>query len=236
MVTGLLVRNKKGDKMKKIVILVCLLFFITGCTVTYNVSINEDLTVTEEALITPSDDLYDIYYKTSRSNVLKEFLEEYREILQQNNYTSEVIKDSNPYIKLHKTYQKMEDYIQNGILFNDYFDEIKYSKDDDIVKIETIGFNPINDEVPERFSIDKVVIGIKSSYEVVSSNAKKVDKKSNTYYFELYKDTEDFKIILEYDTSKKFNPNKNLYLMILIFILMVIVSWIFVGINKRKKG
>ena len=74
----------------------------------------------------------------------------------------------------------MEEYLQNGKLFNDYFDEINYHKDGDIVKITTNGFNPVDDDVPERFYIDNLEIAITSSYKVINHNATRISKDTNT--------------------------------------------------------
>ena len=221
--------------MKKILALISLLFLLTGCTVNYHVTINEDLSVLEEVKIYENEDFYDMYYKTSKSNALKTFLDEYKDDLEKNNYEYEIIKDTNPYVILRKKYKTMEEYLQNGKLFNDYFDEINYHKDGDIVKITTNGFNPMDDDVPERFYIDNLEIAITSSYKVINHNATRISKDTNTFYYEIDDNTEEFSIILEYDTSKKFNANHDLYVVMMILIGITVASWIFIIINKKKK-
>ena len=71
--------------MKKIVLLLVIVFLITGCSVKYNITINEDLTLVEEAKLTGTDDFFANYYKTTRKNVLKSIVEVYEDYLNENN-------------------------------------------------------------------------------------------------------------------------------------------------------
>ena len=67
--------------MRKVIILMSFLFLLTGCAVKYNLVINEDLTILEEAKMTGTTAFFDNYYKTTKTNVLKTFIEIYQEIL-----------------------------------------------------------------------------------------------------------------------------------------------------------
>jgi hypothetical protein len=223
----------KVDKMKKITMLL-LLLLVTGCSVNYKVNIKEDLTIVEEAEIKGNDAFYQPYYKTTKVNVLKELLENYKETLVENSYNYELLENYNPSIKIRKEYSDINTYLNSSLLFNDYFEKINYTKDDKIVKIETEGFNPNEEDNPDRFFVRDLDIAITCAYKVTNSNAVKINKKTNTYHFQMDEDTKDFKILLEFDTSSKFNPNIEIYVMILVGVLMVIASWIFVYKSKRK--
>ena len=137
--------------MKKIGLLVISLLLITGCSVQYNLKINEDLTIVEEASLTGTEEFFANYYKTTKKNVIKDSLELYQDILKENNYSYELIDSSTPYVKVNKKYNNIMDYTKNSILFNDYFDEVKYTENGNIKKIETVGFNENNPDDPNRF-------------------------------------------------------------------------------------
>lgn len=219
--------------MKKIVILIITLFLITGCSVKYSVVINEDLTMVEEAKLTGTDDFFADYYKTTRTNVLKSILEVYQDKLDENNYQYELVEDkTKPYVILTKKYDNGNDYVTNSLLFNKYFEEVKYSEDGNIKKIETIGYNGDIPDDQDQFSIRELEISIKCPYKVKNHTAKKVDKETNTYYYEL--NDENNKILLEYDTSTKFNPNSDLIRTLLILFGIVIASWIIIIIVSKK--
>lgn len=221
--------------MKKVVILVCL-FLLTGCTVNYKITIDEELKVNEEAVLSGTSEFYETYNKTTKNNVLKSILSNYEEILKENNYYYELITDANPYVKVSKNYNDINNYLNSSILFNDYFDKINYTREGNIIKIETEGFNPNDPDNPDRFYVRNLDISITSSYKVVNHNANKIDEKTNTFYYELKEDTKDFKIMLEIDTSSKFIKNLDKIIIVIVMAILIIVAWIFVFIiNKKKK-
>ncbi len=221
--------------MKKKVFLLLILFLLTGCSCRYDVSINNDQTVNEEVIIYGTNRLYNTYYKTNKVDVLKENLENYIEDLEENNYEYYLKEDTEPYIVIKKKYSNMEDYLNNSHFFNDYFDEISYNKEGNIVKIETVGFNPNEEDNPDRFYVEDALINIKIDYEVGSANTEVIDDKTNTFTYSLLEDTNDFKILINYDLSTKFNPHKKNMIYIVIAILVIIITWITMFFVNRKK-
>ena len=222
--------------MKRIVILVSILILLTGCSVDYHVEIKDDLKVTEIAYLEGNDEFYNSHYRTTKVKVLQEVLDIYNDELKENNYQTEVIKSDNPYVKIEREYRDIQEYLNNSKLFNNYFDKINYTKEGKIVKIETEGFNPNEEENPDRFNVDKLDIAIKSAYKVVDSNATEIDKKTNTYHFIMNANDEDFKIIMEFDTSSKFIANFDIYIILFGILILTTGAWIFVFVNKKKNN
>ena len=104
------------------------------------------------------------------------------------------------------------------------------------VKIETIGFHHSVTDDPERFYIDNLDIVINLPYKVINHNASEVDEKTNTYHFIMTSKMEDFKVLLEFDSSRKFNPYGSLIIKVLISIGIIIMTWIIVYyLNSKKK-
>ncbi len=220
--------------MKKIIILIALITLITGCKAKYDLVINEDLSISEEAMLTGTSDFFKNYYKTTKTNVLKSLVEIYEDTLKENNYTYEIKSADTPYVLVSKTYKEVDDYVNNSKLFNDYFDEVKYTIDGDIRKIETVGYNDNDPDNQERFNIKELEITITCPFKVINHNAKGFDTKTNTYYYEL--NAENDKILFEYDTSRKFNPNESLIVTIIVALLIVIGAWIaIILLNKNNK-
>lgn len=219
--------------MKKIVILIIMVFLITGCRAKYNIVINEDLSVVEEAKLTGTTDFFANYYKTTKTNVLKSFIDIYKETLDENNYQYELIEDDTPYVVLKRKYNDVDEYINNSKLFNNYFDEIKYTTDGNIKRIETVGYYGNETDNPERFDVKSLEITINCPYKVINHNAKSYDKQTNTFHYEL-NDTSN-KIIFEYDSSVKFNPNEGLITKLIMCAVVLIVIWIVViYLNKKN--
>ncbi len=221
--------------MKKNIFLLLILFLLTGCTCNYNVSVNKDLTIDEEITIYGTSKLYSAYYKTNKVDVLKENLDHYVEELKENNYEYSLYEEDNPYIVIKKKYQNMEEYLNNSKFFNDYFDEISYNKDGNIVKLETVGFNPNEEDNPDRFYVENALINVKLGYEVVDTNMELIDEQKNIYSYHFQENDEDFKILINYDLSKKFNPHKKNMLYIIIAVLVIIVTWVTLFFVNRKK-
>lgn len=220
--------------MKKIIILIIALFILTGCSVKYNITINEDLTLIEEAKLTGTEEFFSTYYKTTKTNVLKSFIDIYKTGLEENNYQYELIEDSYPYVKLTRKYDNASDFVNKSQLFNEYFEEVKYTEDGNIKKIETIGYIGSIPDDPDQFDIKELEIVITCPYKVINHTAKEVDKKTNTYYYELNDDNN--KILLEYDINTKFNPNADLITYLIILGGVLVLTWVIIIYLIKKNN
>ena len=219
--------------MKKVIILFTLVFLVTGCRVKYDLTINEDLTVNEETKMTGTSEFFDNYYKTTKKNVLKSMIEIYQDILIDNNYQYNLQDDTIPYVLVTRKYNSVNDYVSNSILFNGYFDEVKYSEKGNIKRIETIGFYDNEPDNPDRFNVKELEIAIHCPFNVVRHNAIRVDEMTNTYYYELSEEND--KIIIEYDINSKFNPNASLIKIIFISILVIAcLCLVLLFLNKKN--
>lgn len=217
--------------MKKKLFLLLMLFLLTGCKVNYNLSINDDYSIDEIVTMTGTNTFFDTYYRTSRKNVLEMVLEDHKDTLKDNEYLVEMVDDNVPYIKATKTYQNIEEFSKNTIFFENYFDEIKCTKNGNILTIETIGFNPNELDDPERFYVKDLEIAIKSVYKVKKDNASYVDEFTNTYYFKMAENTEDFKILMEIDLSSKYSY----YLKIALYFAIIFVGIIIYLVYRYKE-
>ena len=220
--------------MKKI-ILAIIIILMTGCSVNYNIVIDKDFKIVEKVVIEEDADFYSNYYHTMPVNVMNGILDNYKDILNEKKYQYYVDENNgNPLIVLEKIYDNYEDYVNNTILLNDYFEKINFVRKDDILKISTEGFNPNDSDNPERFFVKKLDIGITSAYEVNDNNAIKYDKETNTYYYSITSDTEKFNLLMDINTLKRFNPLEEYYAVFVIVIIIVIASWIFAFVKKKK--
>ena len=215
-------------------LLALILVLLTGCSVNYNVMINDDFSVNEKAIIQLDDDFYEQYYRTTRKNVLKELLDGYSSILNENNYTYNISDDKNPFIALEKKHANVEDFVNNSILFNDYFDKINYNKNDSKLEINTEGFNPNDSDNPDRFNISELSIIIKPSFKITKHNAKEFNEEENSLTYVLNNEDDNFNILLELDINKRFNPLGKGTKYMIIFVGLAIVAWIFVIVKSRK--
>ena len=224
--------------MKKILLLISILLFITGCKVEYNLEIN-DTNILENVEMTGTDEFFNNYYKSSKLNVVNMiFDEERKSILNNNGYENGIIDAEPPYVFANKEYDNITDYSNNTIFFKQYFEELNVVEKDGVISLKTKEFIPINPDRIEQYDINASVISIKSSYKVLEHNASSYDKKNNIYMWFIEDTTTDFSINFTYDTNEKFIPPKDeinwfMILAIVVFLILLIIIYIFT--NKKNK-
>ena len=224
--------------MKKILLLVLFIFLITGCKVEYNLVINNDLSVSESVIMTGTDEFFDSFYKSSRMNVVEMFLDEgRRNDLKNNGYQYNIVEDDTPYVVATKKYNTMEEFVNKTIFKEQYFEDLEIVKEENIVTLKNKDFIPISPDSIERYGIKTTTLKITVPYEVIENNAVSHDSDSNTYTWYINDDTEEFSLLLSYDTNKKYeNPNDTNWLMVLCGLIIIIVLIVSNAIlNKKNK-
>ena len=188
--------------------------------------------------MTGTDNLFENYYKSSKLNVVKMFLDVDKITLDEYGYNYKIIEESTPYVLADKKYNNMASFTENTVFYKQYFDSLEYSEKDGIITIEGKDFLPNDPDDPGRYYISDMTIAIESKYKVIDNNANSVDKDTNTYYWNIDNDTTDFKLLLSFDSNTKFNPYINEIIMIIVSILIVIITWLSVWYfyrNEKKK-
>lgn len=225
--------------MRKILLLILCIFLITGCKVEYNLTINDDLTVLESVSMTGTDEFFDSFYKSSRINVVNMMLEDGRkEELKNNNYTYNIIDGDTPLVVAKKEYASITNFCDKTLFINQYFDKINVTDNNGIVSLTSGKFIPINEDSNEQYAIKESVIKIKLPYLVLENNATSFDPNTNTYQWNIYDDTNEFSILLNYDTNKVYEIPKDSsnWIMIIVTLLFVVVLCTIAYImNKNNK-
>lgn len=224
--------------MKKILLLIGCIFLITGCKVEYNLLINNDLTVSEKVMMTGTEEFFDIYYKSSKLNVINTtFTDREKKRLDDNGYQYEIVDAITPYVLAKKNYDNVLDFGNNTIFYEQYFEKIDVTNNDGIVSIKTGEFLPIEPDNPNRYDITKMVVEIKCAYDVIENNATKYDLKTNTYTWYIERDAKDFSINFSYDTNKIFSSDDNSdWLMIIGTIIVMVIVIVIAYIMKKQRG
>lgn len=222
--------------MKKILLLIGCIFLITGCKVEYNLVINNDLTVLEYVNMTGTDEFFDTYYKSSEINVVNMVFDESRQdFLKQNGYSYEIFDGNRPYVTAKKSYTNLEQFAQNTVFYEQYFENIDVFQNDNIVTLKTSEFIPINPDSIDRYDIKESIIKIKTAYKVVDNNASSYDEKTNTYSWYIDNETTEFSINFSYDVNEIYKPPRNSNIMLIIMTIIFMIGLIgFYIVNKKK--
>lgn len=204
-------------KLVKYFLIICIMFFLTGCSGNYDLKINEDMSVEENILLTVSND-NDAYKK-----IVKLFD---KNMVSKEKYNV-VVKSSNVEINYKENYDNFDDYILNSKLYRHMFDKIYYNKTDDFIDIYTYENKNLNKNNlgGNNIDIDVLQINISSPFKVKFNNADMSN--DNTYTWTINRNTTEKKIAINYTTTKDKLPiGKILLIMgLLIGIFVFIYIW-----------
>ena len=187
--------------MKKLkpLLLVVILFLLTGCKAKYELKINKDLTVEETLSAYETVDYFNINYTYyDRSEAIDSLYETMKEKLPVE-YAYVHNKDNTGIIATHN-YKNIEQYLKENNFYKQFFENIDLTEKDSIISIESTGnFYKYNQQDFERFAVDQFELRITTPLKVLKNNADKVE--NNTYIWNITRMTENKKIVLEIDKN-----------------------------------
>jgi len=173
--------------MKKVIILLCCVFFVTGCSAEYelvyeNDIFNESLKIISkrtENLINDINNSYNesylVDYKIELGDMTEyEYISKYGK-----GYNKELIDVNDIYgFKLGYSYEKDNDYLNSAIVYSLFRD---FTISDNFIKASKI--NNIFNVYP---NLTEIIISFKTDNNVVETNADKTD--NNVYYWNINRD------------------------------------------------
>ena len=161
----------------KFILLILLVFIITGCSGNYNLTFNKDLSVEEELniLIDNKDDAYEKTYSLFEN---AEIDTDKYEIL---------IVDDKVKIKYKEKYSTFGDYYLNSKLYKTLFNDIEYTLDNKGITISAKNSLKLDDQnnqnIINSYDIENLNINISTPFYINKSNADSI--KDNTYTWSL---------------------------------------------------
>lgn len=239
--------------MKKLILLILVIFFVTGCDATYNLTINK-ATIIEELQIYEDDinkwedenNLFSVSFKEAIENNLNYklgvFFDEQLEDYVEDNpnyvfYNPKKIDKKNKLGIIYNYRFNIDDY--NRAYFpKNCFDNIKVYSNNGYITISTSkGFKCIGNDI----GLSNLTINIKTKYEVEKNNADSQD--GNIYSWEINESNyENKNIYINVNTAKISNKkskiDKNIlkaFLTIGITLALLLIIVIIFLVNKKKK-
>lgn len=205
--------------MKKILFLISIIM-LTGCSVVYELNIDNNNSYNERINFTENNNYLKKYGENTSetiSNIIDFYFSGNEEIepvivLDTKNIKG---KKSGEYtgFTLNQTFSNQKIY-QESLFFNYYFETSKITNAKDTYTIYGNKFNydnvkKLTTSYKYTFDVDNIVIKIQSYYDVIDSNATKIDKKTNTYYWVVNEDNaSNFELKLTYSKDKKYTYNE----------------------------
>ena len=228
--------------MKKL-ILFLIPFLITGCTINYELDINDDLSVTENIKV-----LEDASYFNREASADDTYKKIVDIGMNENGYLRyDYIKENNLYGgKAIRNYKSLEDFVNEAASYKKLFSGLDLSINENIVTLKSVGefnvqevsFN--SEEFPDVRIPEDVYFSIKVPFKVISHNADRVDNNYNIYYWDIRESTtKDKNIEITFDTKQKHTSIKKLldkidYTIVLIIGIIIIAGYFLNSIIKKN--
>lgn len=229
-------------KKIKIFIFLCSILLLSGCSVEYNLTLNDDLTVSEKVVATERTKRMEALTKQKGEQAVNYLYNIFKRDDEDITLTSRD-DDYNTYATAITSYEDINDYASK--FSSDVFDNVNVTKDGNIITFSTEQKELLSSDTNYSLLYDDITVNVTIPFEVTSNNADKVT--GNTYTWNIKKNT-DYKTIefayKEGNKEDKVNINVNdetyniQYGVIITVGLVIIIGSIvlFVYIKNKKNN
>lgn len=213
--------------MKKIKVLILLIaiILISGCSGTYNLTIDKDLSVEEKMNI-----------------VLEGKAEDYDKVVSlftSNNIDSEkykiITEEDNLNIEYKDTYNSVEEYLLNSFLYKQLFDNISFNTDRKQFSLEASNiFNNTSGKLNYSNKINKLKVNVITPFEVIDNNADSI--KENKYTWVIDNNTKEKDAYIVFNVKGKILSFGTIliicsFALVIIILISMVIKKMF---NSRK--
>ena len=229
-------------KKNKIILLILVTLLFSGCSVKYDLFINEDLSVNEK--VSASENSYTLETETGVDpKTAANSLYDYYRIEGVKYSVSTVEKGSIITSKTSTSFNSLEDY--EDYFKSDIAKEVNITRTGSNITLEFKQDVPLNDYSSKSLIYDSIEVNINVPFKVIENNADKIS--GNTYTWNIKKDgsLKDIKITFDKDrteTSRKFDLGFleiNVQYSVLLacgIVLIILVIVLFVYIKNKKNN
>ncbi|MBQ9024069.1 MAG: hypothetical protein IJ105_02470 [Bacilli bacterium] len=228
------------EHLKKITILL-LIIISTGCSVEYNLTINEDYSISEKVTALENTKKMESITRSKGEQSVTYLYNMFKRDNENINFTSNESSD-NTSATATTTHNSIEEY--SSKFKSDVFNKVNVTKNNGIVSLTTTQTTPLSDNDSYSLIYDDITIKIYVPFKVLENNADETS--GDTYIWKIKKNDELKTIKLTYDeNSKKNNVNIKInnktfsinYVIITISgIILVIAVIVLIVVMKNKKN
>lgn len=211
-------------KKIRIVFLILIILLITGCAGTYNLKIDEDLSVKEELSVTVAD-------KEENHLMLERLLS--NEVDNKDDYS---ISNEGDNIKVDykHEYSSIEEYLLESDLYKQLFDNVSYNTDDKEFSLSTSNIlNLTNSNLNNAYDIKSLQINVITPLKVIEENADLTSE--NTYSWTLNQKTREKYMYITINKSAKLSRGTTIVLVVLVVAIALTAIIIVKRLSESKK-
>lgn len=220
--------------MKKLFLIIFIVFMCFGCKASYELKINDDLSIDEKITGLEDDEFYSKYYKSTKSRVVNFVLATKQEYLDNLNFKVVEFSEDKLYgAYAKKKYSSIDDYLANSLAYQQYYEKMNIINNDGIIEISTDNKLNRNTQDFRRYVVDEGTVSITVPFKVLDNNA---DRHSNNTYIWNVDSGSGKNIFIKFDSKKINNNNKYDIIIFGIVCLVVIIGIVFlIKIYQRKQ-
>ena len=224
-------------RIVKLIISMILVLFLSGCTASYTLELNDNKTVTEKVDFIESVEVINVV-SMSVNGYLKEEYQLVRNEKIYNDYTMRTYTEGDNAIGSgEKEYKNFDNFKNNSIIVTEMFKDISINKVDDIIEID---MKPVDEfrffESNTQYTslLDKVEFKITLPYKVLDGNYDRVI--DNTYIWDINKNANLKEINIKYKDEFIILKNISPAVYILATILGIILFIVLITYIRYKKN
>lgn len=229
-------------KKIKIFIFLCLILLLSGCSVEYDLTLNDDLTVSEKVVATEKTKRMEALTKQKSKQAVNYLYDMFKRNGEDITLTSRE-DEYNTYATAITSHDDINDYASK--FSSDVFDNINVTKDGNIITFSAEQKELLSSDTNYSLLYDDITVNITIPFEVTSNNADKVN--GNTYTWNIKKDSDYKTIEFSYKEGNKkdevnINVNNETYnihygvIIVIGFVIIIGSIVLFVYINNKKNN
>lgn len=229
-------------KKIKLIIILMLVFLVSGCSVEYNFVINEDSSINEEIIASEKTDRLESMTRLKGEQACNYLYNMFK----RNNDTSGVScseKNSITYGTARAIYTNIDEY--SSKFKNDIFEKVEVLKNEDEITLTATQKEKLGGEGGTTYIYNGIKINITVPFEVVENNADSVSKNTYTWIIKEDKKVKNIKLVykdkeLPNHANIKISDNKyNLkyeYFIVGAIVAIVLGIVVFVFMKSKKNN
>lgn len=228
-------------KKIKIFIFLCSILLLSGCSVEYDLTLNDDLTVSEKVVATERTKRMEALTKQKGEQAVNYLYNMFKRDGEDITLTSRE-DDYNTYATAITSHEDINDYASK--FSSDVFNNVNVTKDGNIITFSTTQKELLSSDTNYSLLYDDITVNVTIPFEVTSNNADKVT--GNTYTWNIKKNTDYKTIEFSYKEGNKedqvnINVNDETYniqygVIIAVGLIIIIGSIVLFVYIKNKKN
>lgn len=229
-------------KKNKIILLILVTLLFSGCSVKYNLNINDDLSVNEKVIA--SENSYTLKTNTGQDpKIAANSLYELYKIkgVKYNISTNE--NNGETITKVSTTFDSLEDY--SNYFKSDIVKEVNITKQGSYITLEYKQDVPLTDYSSKSLIYDSIEVNIDIPFKVTENNADSINGNTYTWNIEKNGKLKDIKVTFNKDetnTSKKINIlgffeiNIKYSILLVAGLIVILILMVLAVYTKNKKN